>query len=75
MPHSQARMPPNLVPQEIKAKPMAAQRKNVNSYFRPTIYEVVREQMKRQVRDRLQYTGLIKADQDMLPQINDSQES
>lgn len=46
MPHSQARMPSYLPRRQIKDKPMPLQRRHVNSYFRPTVHEIVREHIK-----------------------------
>ena len=55
MPHSQAMVPQFLQGQDVVKKPTQVLRKNVHSYFNPNMYEIIRENLKHQISDKLQY--------------------
>ena len=55
MPHSQAQVPQFLIGKDVKKKPVQMLRKNVHSYFNPNLFEIVRENLKHQIADKLAY--------------------
>ena len=59
MPHSQARMPEDLPQEQIKSKPIIAQRKNVHSYIYPTKVDLMRHEMKMKLKGCLSYDQTI----------------
>jgi len=57
MPHSQARMPEYLARDQIRPKPFVPQRRHVHSFIYPSKFEMLRHEMKRNLRDKLVYSN------------------
>ena len=55
MPYSLSRLPEHVDKTLVKTKPEIVQRKNVHSYFKPTVADFVREHMKQGIRDQITY--------------------
>ena len=73
MPHSQARVPSFLEGKDVVKKPMQVLRKDVHSYFNPNLSEMVRENLKHQMADKLQYQAAFKPMHSRNAQTADSQ--
>lgn len=55
VPYSLAKIPSHLERDEINSRPDIVQRKNVHSYFKPTIADFVREHVKQSIKDKIHY--------------------
>ena len=55
VPFSLARLPDHVDKSLVNTKPEIVQRKNVHSYFKPSVADFVREHMKQGIRDQISY--------------------
>jgi NH3-dependent NAD+ synthetase len=55
VPFSLARLPDHVDKSLVNTKPEIVQRKNVHSYFKPSVADFVRENMKQGIRDQISY--------------------
>lgn len=55
LPYSLSRLPEHIDKTLVIARPEIVQRKDVHSYFKPTVADFVREHMKQGIRDKITY--------------------